>query len=115
MKPESLLWKLLLLPVLAVVLQASDCGSASEEIFSGEEDEDIRVILKNLDDTPVHLFSRFEPFPSCRVLPDSSRCVLIVAREGERIECRAGRLQQILDTHQCTVRASQLPDEGEEV
>lgn len=103
-------WKLVVLPVLFVFLQASGCGDdTANPLAEGEEIRaDIQLAETGLTDGEcIHLFAPGENFPCCQVcrVGDVSgfRNVSMDVTRGSSLVFRAGRNGEILDEQSCRV------------
>jgi hypothetical protein len=112
MKTTRTRWKLLLLPLIALLSSACETSLVEDIFATDDEDRPIDIFLRNLDTQNVHLFSRGEGFPCCQVAPNGTRSVRVLARPGEVIEFQAGRNGQIIDTQSCTVHDLMYPGSG---
>lgn len=113
--PHPALVRLFLVVLLWTPLMAMECSdNPLEEALAGDEDTLIDIVKTNFDTEAIHIFSRFEGFPCCQVLPgvpdDSSN---ILVSKGEQVQFTAGRSGTLISgaTATCTVTDRAL-DEG---
>lgn len=102
-------WKLVLVPVSFVFLQASGCGENTENpLAEGEEflaTIELRETALEAGEC-IHLFAPGEDFPCCQVCRTGgagSRGVSMEVTRGSSLVFRAGRNGEILDEQSCRV------------
>jgi hypothetical protein len=110
---KRVFWRVLLLPAMIVLLQASSCNDTENPLAEGEE----FLAAVNLSDISpfdpaqgcIHLFAPGETFPCCQVcnsaISVASRNVPggMNVKRGSSYVFRAGRNGVILDEQSCRV------------